>query len=222
MQFSYDMYTLLFKEITSKTKVKSIETVDYYRELFDSKNKLRIKQIIRKSIKENPKIFNGFIKLLKNKLSLIDPKKPIVIFETGAFGTSLKFSQYLLEILFPDRKIYTSIVYSHPSFEKNIDFIYHGSSGFAAYANNFENYPKIKKGLSSINLSRKGKIYEKRSEPKGYTDRQDYLFESKIFNLALGNMLVYKNKGIDISNPFFQERYIDALKKIDVSLGEKY
>jgi hypothetical protein len=160
MQFSYDMYTLLFKEITSKTKVKSIETVDYYRELFDSKNKLRIKQIIRKSIKENPKIFNGFI--------------------------------------------------------------YHGSSGFAAYANNFENYPKIKKGLSSINLSRKGKIYEKRSEPKGYTDRQDYLFESKIFNLALGNMLVYKNKGIDISNPFFQERYIDALKKIDVSLGEKY
>jgi hypothetical protein len=211
--FPKNIYDVLFKKINQKIKIKEQDMSKYYSILFSEKNKLKIIEIIKDLIKKNSVQFKPIIIYLRKKASLIPKDKPIVLFETGAFGTSLKLSQYLLEVLFPDRKIYTAIVYGSNVSNKYIDYVYNQSSSFAINSKYFENYPKAKGSLHSLNLSRKGKIYSNRENLRGVSDPNDYLFESKIFNLALSNMLVYKNKGVDVTNPFFQERYVDNLNK---------
>jgi len=204
-----NVYDILYKEINSRIIVKEINSRNkYFQELFSVKNEKKILNILKDLILKNKKEFDPLIKYLQKKVSLLDPKQPIVLFETGAFGTSLKFSEYILKLLFPKRKIYTSIVFGSPVSKSYIDYVYSASSNFTTSAKHFESYPKIKKSLSSLKVSKRGKVYGERKEPRIYTDPNDYLFEGKIFNLALGNMLVYKNKGVDISNPSFMERYI--------------
>lgn len=212
--FPKDIYDILYKKVNSKINIKEQSISKYYSILFSERNKSKVKEIIAQLIKKNPNQFAPLIKYLKKNVSLIPENKPIVLFETGAFGTSLKLSQYLLEVLFPNRKIYTAIVYGSNVSNKYIDYVYSASSSFALNSRYFENYPKAKGTLQSLNLSKKGKIYSNRENLRGVSDPNDYLFESKIFNLALGNMLAYKNKGVDVTNPYFQERYFDQLNKM--------
>jgi len=117
-------------------------------------------------------------------ISKINTKKPIILIDTGNYGSSLKITEIMLKTIFPDLKIYTALINKKANVpEKTTNF---ANNVYFNKSNNIENTPKFVNRLESIEI-KNNKLNLKRT-----TDNKDpkNTIDAEIFSIALKNQIL--------------------------------
>jgi hypothetical protein len=198
--FHYVFKEILEKEGFRENQVNTILTskklIDNYYEiskkdhmipkevyLLESLNESKLKEISQRINQRH--LSQEILNFEKQKtISRINPEKPLILIDTGNYGSSLKITEIMLKTIFPDLKIYTALINKKSNVpDKTTNF---SNNIYFKKSNNIENTPKFVNRLESIEIE-KNKLKLKRT-----TDNKDAknTIDAEIFSIALKNQIL--------------------------------